>query len=289
MVTAHARGARWGVIALGALACGPLEEGAAGNGTAEQHAGRGATTARASGGEAFARGRVSASNVGSASNAGSAGSVGSAGSAGSGRSVGGASRVEGVGRRGDTVVVHLAEASERDAGMETRATVEGPLVWSADAGPAVSADAGTRAAELAWLVTRIADGIENAGPAGPANVRALASYGGEGVMALVSLFAAGDARRVPAARRVIERVAVQGCRAQSDPRAPRRVVAWLETGVAELPPTPAGGHALSWPWARGPEFPWLPSALERLRGWARRGAPCIPRGTGAVEDPDDDR
>ncbi len=187
-------------------------------------------------------------------------------------------------------VVQINERTERDGAAERVTPPSGALEWGVDAGPVVYSDAGTRAAELAWLVTRIDEGADSAGPAGPPNVRALVGYGPDGARALVPLFRAGDARRVPFARKVIEGLARRACRAVSDPLAPRRVVAWIESGVAELAPATPNSDPLTWPWARGPQYPWLPSSLARLRAWADQGLPCVSRGTSdrAAGDEDDD-
>ncbi|MBL8684279.1 MAG: hypothetical protein JNK05_34210 [Myxococcales bacterium] len=166
-------------------------------------------------------------------------------------------------------IIRINEDSERDASA-VRAQASNPFEWSNDGGPMVTADAGPRAAELAWLVTRIDENADTAGPAGPPNVRALASYGADGVRVLVSVFRSGDARRAPHARRVIELVAQRSCRVTADRMAPRRLIAWIESGSTSLSQWDGG----AWPWSRSLESSWPGDAAERLRAWADRGAPC---------------
>lgn len=176
-----------------------------------------------------------------------------------------------------TTVVRINEASERDAGcIAEDEPVSVVPTWGEDAGPMVSDDAGLRAAEIAWLVSHLHEGAESAGPAGPPNVRALAGYGADGVRAVIPLFRAGDARRVPHARTVIEILARRACRGTADVMAPRRLVAWIETGLPSMAPIAAGSAPPNWPWQRGAEVPWPASALDRMRSWADRGMFCVP-------------
>ncbi len=177
-------------------------------------------------------------------------------------------------------VIRVNDETELDAGRSTPRGADAgsarAMEWGADGGPMVSEDAGTRAAELAWLVTHIEEGAETAGPAGPPNVRALAGYGADGVRAVIPLFRAGDARRVPHARGVLQRVAQRACRGTADTQAPRRLIAWIETGSAVIAAPAQGASAPSWPWARGPEFAWPSSGVERMRQWAAQGLFCAP-------------
>jgi hypothetical protein len=174
-------------------------------------------------------------------------------------------------------VVRINDETESDASARVRPP--STVLWNLDAGPMVTADAGPRSAELAWLVTRIDENADTAGPAGAPNVRALASYGSDGVRALVAVFRAGDARRGPHARRAIELVAQRACRGTADRLAPRRIVAWLETGSTSLARQDAGDGA--WPWARAAEARWPVEAVDRMRAWADQGIPCEPEGRAA--------
>lgn len=172
---------------------------------------------------------------------------------------------------------YLFRIAERDAGALTAedpapqdASVE--RVWGLDAGLAVSADAGPLGGELAWLVTHIDDGAENAGPAGPSSVRALISRREAGVQALLPLFSGGDARRVPWARVVVQENLVRNCRAYGGGDEARRMVRWLETGSTTGAIDPRARWR--WPWMRGPEFSWSPLAMGRLRTWVASGLSC---------------
>lgn len=175
-----------------------------------------------------------------------------------------------------TTVVRINEASERDAGRRREVEPAAAVTeWGADGGPMVSGDAGPRSAEIAWLVSHLHEGAESAGPAGPPNVRALAGYGADGARAVIALFRAGDARRVPHARTVIEMLARRACRGTADVMAPRRLVAWIETGSPTIAPPAEGAAAPSWPWQRGAELPWPSAGLDRMRSWADRGMFCV--------------
>jgi hypothetical protein len=223
---------------LGALiACGPLED-TAGSRAASAHRTTGASATASAGGEQAPRTRGT------------------------------------LVAQDEHTVIRVNDETEQDGGAE-RPAESGALVWRADGGVMVSADAGARAAELAWLVTRIDEDADRAGPAGPHNVRALAAYGVDGVRALVPVLRAGDARRGPYAHRVLELAAMRACRSTAEPLAPRRLVAWLASGSALLGAADAGA-ALPWPWARPPEQPWTAEALERLRRWTEGGLRCTP-------------
>lgn len=206
--------------------------------------------------------------------------------AGEGRaSYGGEARAMDAGAYGGptlpNAVVRYNASNAPDSGVP-RARVE-PLAleWGTDGGPMVSADAGFESGEIAWLVTHIDDNADRAGPAGPPNIRALASYQAAGVRAVIPLFRVGDARRVPHARRVIELVAQRACRGTADPFAPRRLVAWIESGSPELPTAAPAADAgppsaqLPWPWARAAEVPWPREGLERMQQWADRALFCV--------------
>lgn len=221
--------------------CGSAEDSAAGRTTNEQ---RTASAPRAAGGESSSRSSAPA-----------------------------------LGATLPTTVVRFNEASELDAGRREDAAVpSGPyaLEWGTDGGPMVTEDAGPRSAEIAWLVSHLDEGVESAGPVGAPNVRALAGYGAEGVRAVIPLFRSGDARRVPHARKVIEMVARRACRGTSDVLAPRRLVAWLESGVAVVADPRAGTSAPSWPWTRAPEAAWPQEGLDRIRAWSDRALFCVP-------------
>jgi hypothetical protein len=205
--------------------------------------------------------------------------------AGEGRAgVGGEARAMDAGMVGGptlpNAVARYNASNAPDSGVPRGRVQPVALEWGTDGGPMVSADAGFASAEIAWLVTHIDDNADRAGPAGPPNIRALASYQAEGVRAVIPLFRVGDARRVPHARRVIELLAQRACRGTADALAPRRLVAWIESGSPELPRPAQVADAgppsaqLPWPWARAVEAPWPREGLDRMQQWADRALFC---------------
>ena len=144
--------------------------------------------------------------------------------------------------------------------------------WGLDSGLAVSAEAGPIGGEISWLVAHIADGAEQAGPAGPLHVRALIARREAGISAMLHLFSGGDALRVPWARVVVQENLVSACRSHGGGDEARRMVRWLETGSTTGAIDPRARWR--WPWMRGPEFAWTPLAMQRLRMWVAAGLSC---------------
>jgi hypothetical protein len=85
----------------------------------------------------------------------------------------------------------------------------------------------------------------------------------------VVVFRVGDERRLPYARRVVERVA--GRRCLHDRARTARVVAWLCVGG--VPPALDPDAGVAW---TGGDGRWPNDSVDRLRAWATAGAPCDP-------------
>lgn len=122
-------------------------------------------------------------------------------------------------------------------------------------------------AETAWLLAHLADAPDPAHQGESDAVRRLAARGASGALAVSEVFRVGDERRMPYARRVIERVAARRC--LHDRARTARVVAWLEAGGDPRPLDPDAGVT----WRRG-DLRWSNAAVDRLRTWAREGAAC---------------
>jgi hypothetical protein len=130
--------------------------------------------------------------------------------------------------------------------------------------------------ETAWLVAHLGDDPDRANPRDSDAVRRLAQRGPEGVMAVAEVFRVGDTRRMPFAKRVIERVLARRCRGE-----PWRV-GWMISRI-ERGSTGASYDAdagVVW----GEDARWGSEAVERLRGWARNGAVCEGSDAGVVSD-----
>ncbi len=130
----------------------------------------------------------------------------------------------------------------------------------------VPVEARVASAETAWLTAHLADGPDRANPRDSDAVRRLSQMGPEGVLAVAEVFRVRDTRRMPFARRVIERVAIRRCLRDHDRAA--WVIASLER--AERPAT-LGDAGIVWQIS---DDAWRGEAVERLRAWARQGAPC---------------
>lgn len=137
---------------------------------------------------------------------------------------------------------------------------------------AVAADAGIDSAELAWLVAHIGNDPDRANSADGPNVRALAARGAAGVRAVVQIFRHADAGRVPFARRVFERVALESCR-RAGREAALRLVLWLELGRL---PEGVLSDAGFFTWTRADDEMWPREAVARVMAWADAGLPCGP-------------
>jgi len=122
-------------------------------------------------------------------------------------------------------------------------------------------------AETAWLVAHLADAPDTAHYGESDAVRRLAQRGAPGALAVAEVFRVGDERRLPFARRVVERVA--GRRCLHDRARTARVVAWLCTGGA--PPALDADAGVQW---SGGDGRWSNAAVDRLRLWASDGASC---------------
>lgn len=130
----------------------------------------------------------------------------------------------------------------------------------------VAIEARVASAETAWLTAHLADSPDRANPRDSDAVRRLAQLGPDGVLAVAEVLRVRDTRRMPFARRVIERVAVRRCLRDHDRAA--WVIASLER--AERPAT-LGDAGIVW---QVSDDAWSTDAVERVRAWARRGAPC---------------
>jgi hypothetical protein len=138
-----------------------------------------------------------------------------------------------------------------------------------DAG-APARDAGGVPAELSWLVAHIADTRDRLRADDSDNARQLAARGADGVRAVVSVFARGDALRLPFARRVVERNVIRVCGTE-DRAAAQELIMWIELGGG-TPSAPEGPIR----WSRTGDTPWSPAALGRLEDWIAGGMPCRP-------------
>jgi len=122
-------------------------------------------------------------------------------------------------------------------------------------------------AETAWLVAHLADTPDVAHLGESDAVRRLAQRGAPGALAVAEVFRVGDERRLPFARRVVERVAARRC--LHDRARTARVVAWLCHGGA--PPALDADAGVQW---SGGDGRWSNAAVDRLRAWASDGASC---------------
>lgn len=125
-------------------------------------------------------------------------------------------------------------------------------------------EASVASSETAWLTAHLADDPDPAHPGESDAVRRLAQQGGVGVRAAAEVFRVGDARRAPFARRVLERVARRQCR--RDTAATARQLRALVYGEGVV----LDGGA---PWPAD-DARWPVDAVERVRAWGDRGAPC---------------
>ncbi len=132
-----------------------------------------------------------------------------------------------------------------------------------------SVEARVADAETAWLLAHLADEPDPTHVGESDAVRRLASRGAPGALAVAEVFRVGDERRLPYARRVVERVA--GRRCLHDRARTARVVAWLCAGG--VPPALDADAGVAW---TGGEGRWPNDSVDRLRAWAMAGAPCDP-------------
>lgn len=132
-----------------------------------------------------------------------------------------------------------------------------------------SVEARVADAETAWLLAHLADEPDPTHVGESDAVRRLAARGAPGALAVAEVFRVGDERRLPYARRVVERVA--GRRCLHDRARTARVVAWLCVGGAPPALDPDAGVA----WTGG-DGRWPNDSVDRLRAWATAGAPCDP-------------
>jgi hypothetical protein len=132
---------------------------------------------------------------------------------------------------------------------------------------AVTVEAAVFSGETAWLVAHLADEPDPSHGGDSDSVRRLSQMGAEGVLAVAEVFRVGDVRRIPYARRVIERVALRRC-LRDHGRAGWRVTA-LERGTTTHAIDPDAGVV----WTSG-DARWSNEAVERVRQWARDGMPC---------------
>jgi hypothetical protein len=123
-------------------------------------------------------------------------------------------------------------------------------------------------AETAWLVAHLADAPDPTRTGESDAVRRLAARGAPGALAVAEVFRVGDPRRLPYARRVVERVLERHC--QRDRGRTARVVAWLCRG--DPFPTIDPDAGVVW---HG-DGRWSNASVDRLRAWALAGAPCAP-------------
>lgn len=130
----------------------------------------------------------------------------------------------------------------------------------------VAIEARVASAETAWLTAHLADGPDRANPRDSDAVRRLAQMGPEGVLAVAEVFRVRDTRRMPFARRVIERVALRRCLRDHDRAA--WVIASLERAER---PAAVGDAGIVW---QTSDDAWSGEAVERVRAWARGGTPC---------------
>jgi hypothetical protein len=140
----------------------------------------------------------------------------------------------------------------------------------APASIALRSDAGIASAELAWLVAHLADEPDRSHQGDSDAVRRLVRAGPPGVHAVAEVLRAGDARRAPFARRVLERVALERCR-RDLPRAATR--------LAELQRPDAGARApdAGFVWWGADDARWPSEAVDRVHAWAAAGLPCGPQ------------
>lgn len=142
----------------------------------------------------------------------------------------------------------------------------GPTVAAVEAEPRTTdrdAAAGIRDGELRWLAAHLADDADPTHAGESPAVRRLVSYGAAGARVVAEVFRAGDERRAPYARAVIERVMRAHCR-RDDGRV-ARTRRWLFAAAADA-------SVAAWP--EGSRWPL--ERVERLRSWAERDAPCEP-------------
>lgn len=130
----------------------------------------------------------------------------------------------------------------------------------------VSVEARVASAETAWLTAHLADGPDRANPRESDAVRRLSQLGPEGVLAVAEVFRVRDTRRMPFARRVVERVALRRCLRDRDRAA--WVIAHIER---EEGPAAVGDAGIIWETS---DDAWTGPRVERLRAWAQRGVPC---------------
>lgn len=130
----------------------------------------------------------------------------------------------------------------------------------------VPLDARLARAETAWLASHLADPADRANPRENDAVRRLSQLGGEGVVTVAEVFRVRDARRLPFARRVVERVALRRCLYDHERAA--WVISRIERGAN---PAALGDAGIAWQMS---DDAWTGEAVERLRAWGRDGAPC---------------
>lgn len=136
---------------------------------------------------------------------------------------------------------------------------------TADPGDAAVEDAGLSAREIAWLVAHLGDDPDVTHARENESVRRLSSMGAEALRATAEVFRVGDARRIPFARRVFERVVSRRCR--QDPARITRTLRALQ-GVATAPDA---GEVPRWIDRSGG---WSTEAMEGARAWIDGGMRC---------------
>jgi hypothetical protein len=137
---------------------------------------------------------------------------------------------------------------------------------------AVAVDAAPRTnPEVAWLTAHLADTPDPSHVGESDAVRRLATMGSEGILAVAEVFRVGDARRVPFARRVLERVALRRCHYD----AARAALTIRRIEYADPQATVAADAGIAW----RERDQWPEAHVETLRQWALSGAACAQVGT----------
>ncbi len=143
-------------------------------------------------------------------------------------------------------------------------TPTGPTLGAGDEAAWTSnSDAGAslREGELRWLAAHLADDANPAQSGESPAVLRLVGYGAAGVRVVAEVFRAGDDRRAPFARSVVERVMRTHCHRDTARIAQTR--RWLFAAAADA-------SVAAWP--EGSRWPL--ERVTRLREWADRNAPC---------------
>lgn len=161
--------------------------------------------------------------------------------------------------RGVWAVVWALGCASSQRGTERYSEARG------DGDAAVVTPAAMASSETAWLTAHLADDPDATHPGESDAVRRLAQGGGAGVRAVAEVFRVGDARRSPFARRVLERVASRQCHRD------RAAVARQMRALVYGEPTRDPDAGSAWP---ADDARWSVDAVDRVRSWGERGAPC---------------